>query len=73
MGRLRLFNLAERGRHVSSDRVEVLDDSGFQLTFASPPRFEMDGDVRRALDETVDVRVLPGALRVVAPTSGSDT
>jgi diacylglycerol kinase family enzyme len=27
----------------------------------------MDGDVRRARDRTVDVRVLPAALRVLAP------
>jgi diacylglycerol kinase family enzyme len=66
--RLRLFNLAERGRHVSSDRVEVLPESGFRLLFQEPPRFEMDGDVRRARDRTVDVRVLPAALRVLAPS-----
>ena len=65
--RLKLFNLAERGRHVRSERVEILDDTGFRLTFDGPPRFEMDGDIRRAADATVDVRVVPGALRVVAP------
>lgn len=67
--RLRLFNLAEKGRHVTSERVEVLDDAGFRLTFAAPPRFEMDGDVRQAAESVLDVRVLPGALRVVVPTS----
>jgi diacylglycerol kinase family enzyme len=65
--RLKLFNLAEKGLHVSSDRVEVLADAGFRLHFDQPPRFEMDGDVRRAKEATVDVRVLPGALRIVAP------
>lgn len=65
--RLKLFNLAERGRHVSSDRVEIINDSSFRLTFAEPPRFEVDGDVRRSSDATIDVRVLPEALRVVAP------
>ena len=67
LARLKLFNLAERGLHVSSDRVEVLDDASFRLRFDAPPRFEMDGDVRRARESTVDVRVLPGALRVLAP------
>ena len=67
--RLRLFNLAERGRHVSSERVEILDDASFRLRFPAPPRFEMDGDVRRARDQAIDVRVLPRALRVVAPRS----
>ena len=67
--RLRLFNLAERGRHVTSDRVEVIDDSSFRLTFDAPPRFEMDGDVRRSSSAVMEVRALPGALRVVAPAS----
>jgi diacylglycerol kinase (ATP) len=65
--RLRLFNLAEKGRHVRSARVEVLDDTSFELAFQSPPRFEMDGDVRRAGESTLRVRVLPGALRIVTP------
>jgi diacylglycerol kinase (ATP) len=65
--RLRLFNLAEKGRHVTSERVEVLDDVSFRLSFDAPPRFEMDGDVRLSADREMEVRVLPGALRVVAP------
>jgi len=64
--RLRLFNLAERGRHVTSERVEVIDDTSFRLSFEAPPRFEMDGDVRRSSSAEIDVRILPGALRVVA-------
>ena len=65
--RLKLFNMAERGRHVTSDRVEVLSDASFRLEFDEPVRFEMDGDVRRAAQNTLDVRVMPLALRVVAP------
>ena len=68
--RLKLLNLAQRGRHVTSDRVEVLDDEGFRLEFEAPPRFEMDGDVRQAAQAVVEVRVLPGALKVVAPEAG---
>lgn len=65
--RLNLFNLAEKGRHVTSDRVEVLADVAFRLDFDAPPRFEVDGDVRQAAEATLDIRVLPGVLRVVAP------
>jgi diacylglycerol kinase (ATP) len=65
--RLNLFNLAEKGRHVTSDRVEILDDTSFRLTFDAPPTFEADGDVRQAAEATMEVRVLPRALRVVAP------
>jgi len=65
--RLKLFNLAEKGRHVTSSRVEILDDAAFRLTFDTPPRFEMDGDVRQAAESVLDIRVLPAALSVVVP------
>lgn len=65
--RLRLFNLAERGRHVGSERVEIVDAPHLRLRFDAPPRFELDGDVRHAREAEVEVRVLPGALGVVAP------
>ncbi len=65
--RLRLFNMAEKGRHPGSDRVEILSERSFTLEFSTPPRFEVDGDVRQAHDTSVSLRVLPGALRVVAP------
>lgn len=67
LSRLNLFNLAEKGRHVTSERVEILDDTSFRITFDAPPRFEMDGDVRQSSESELSVRVLPGALRVVAP------
>ncbi len=70
LSRLRLFNLAEKGRHPRSSRVTILDDERFRLTFDAPPRFEMDGDVRTAAEPTLDVRIVRSALRVVAP-SGS--
>ena len=67
--RLRLFNLAEKGQHVRSEYVEVISESTFRLTFPAPPRFEMDGDVRQAASETLELRVLPAALGVVAPAA----
>ncbi len=69
LSRLRLFNLAERGRHVRSERVEVVSDASFRLTFPSPPRFEMDGDLRLSETRTVEAEVRPGALGVVAPAA----
>ena len=65
--RLKLFNLAERGRHVTSERVEIIDDQSFRLRFDAPPRFEMDGDVRKSAEAEIEVRSMPGALKVVAP------
>ena len=69
LSRLRLFNLAERGRHVRSERVQILSDVALRLTFAAPPRFEMDGDLRLSEGASVEVSVRPAALAVVAPTA----
>lgn len=69
LSRLKLFNLAERGLHVTSERVEVLDDTAFRMDFPAPPRFEVDGDVRRSVGRTVEARVLPSALKVIARKS----
>jgi diacylglycerol kinase (ATP) len=68
LARLKLFNLAGQGRHVRDARVDVLADTRFRLHFDLPPRFEVDGDVRIARETTLDVRILPRALRVVAPS-----
>ena len=43
-----------------------MNEPSFRLTFPKPPRFEMDGDVRKLQGEVLEVRVLPGALSVVA-------
>jgi diacylglycerol kinase (ATP) len=69
LGRLRLFNLAEKGRHLSSPRVDLMSEPEFRITFGAPPRFEMDGDVRRSPGTELELRVLPGALKVVVPAS----
>ncbi|MDZ7781228.1 MAG: diacylglycerol kinase family protein [Gemmatimonadota bacterium] len=67
--RLRLFNRAGKGRHLGSEGVEVLDDDRFTVTFASPPRFEMDGEVRVAAESTLEVTIMPGALPVIVPAN----
>ncbi len=67
LGRLHLFNLAEKGRHVTSPRVEVLSAPTFRMSFDAPPRFEMDGDVRQASAPDLEVRILPSSLEVIAP------
>jgi len=65
-----LFNMAERGRHGRSARVRITDSESFRLEFEVPPRFEMDGDIRRASEPVLDVRVLPSALKVIVPAPG---
>ena len=65
--RMRLFSLAEKGRHTSSDRVTITGDKAFRLRFRETPRFEMDGDLRTSKTEAVEVRSIPGALKILAP------
>lgn len=64
--RARLFGLAQKGRHVESDRVRVLSGRRFAVTFPQPPRFEVDGDLFASATSTVEVEVLPAALDVIA-------
>ena len=67
--RFRLFNQAEKGLHTRSSRVHIIGASRFRVSFAAPPRFEIDGDVFQATGAEVEVEVLPGALELVAPAA----
>jgi diacylglycerol kinase (ATP) len=63
--RASLFGAAQKGRHIESDKVRLEAGASFRLTFAEPPRFEVDGDVHVSEGETVEVEILPGALEVL--------
>lgn len=62
--RMNLFNRAGKGRHVESDRVEVISSGRFAVQAERPPRFEIDGDVFVSTERRVEVEILPGRLRV---------
>jgi len=49
--------------------VDMVDDKAFRLSFREAPRFEMDGDVRTSETSIVEVRSMPGALKVLAPAA----
>jgi diacylglycerol kinase (ATP) len=63
--RLKLFGLAEKGRHVGDPRVELRSAGRFSLEFGAPIRFEVDGDVFRTEGTTLELEVRPGALTLV--------
>jgi len=63
--RMKLFGLAEKGLHVSDERVEVRSGARFLLNFQAPVRFEVDGDVFRTMEGELEVSILPRALTVV--------
>jgi diacylglycerol kinase (ATP) len=65
--RVSLFAAAARGTHMGRAGVCSERSAQFTLTFTSPPAYETDGEYHRARSATLDVRCIPGALRVVTP------
>jgi diacylglycerol kinase (ATP) len=65
--RARLFGAATKGTHVTLAEVRTEQAPSFTLTFPAPPAYETDGEYNRAASNTLEVRCVPGALRVVAP------
>lgn len=64
-GRLKLFALAPRGRHVRCPGVRAEQAARVLLRFPAPPVYEIDGDYRRAQAAELEVRCHPRALRLV--------
>ena len=67
VGRARLFNRAEKGRHVNEKGVALRRSRTFAVRFDRPVRYEVDGDVHQSRDREVRVDVVPSALSVVVP------
>lgn len=66
--RIRLFQMTEKGRHVLSPIVHTRRSGQFRVSFAEPPKYEVDGEVWQAEESDVVVEVVPRALRIVVPT-----
>lgn len=65
--RLSLFDRAGKGSHESSKEVDARASTRFRLTFPSPARLEIDGDIYAATEPDLTLEVAKGALRVLAP------
>lgn len=63
--RLPLLARAMRGTHLRDARVTHRRGATFAVAFREPPWCEVDGELHRADRETVEVAIVPGALRVV--------
>jgi diacylglycerol kinase family enzyme len=66
-----LFARARTGRHVGRPEVEILTAPRFEIDSAAPLELQADGQTLAALDgrrafSSVEVGVLPGALRIIA-------
>jgi diacylglycerol kinase family enzyme len=64
-GRMKLFGLAETGRHVQHERVSTRQSSSFTIRFDEPPTIEIDGDLWQAEASAITVQAVPKALLVV--------
>ncbi len=64
--RLKIFVGALRGTHPDIDEVMFERRTSLSLGFDSPPKMEIDGELRQAKGKAVYVECIPGALSVVA-------
>ncbi|HEU4641383.1 MAG TPA: diacylglycerol kinase family protein [Gemmatimonadaceae bacterium] len=71
--RMKLFGAASKGTHVTLPEVCTHQAPSFALQFPAPPAYETDGEYNRASAATVEVRCVPGALRVITPAPGAAT
>lgn len=66
LARARLLLSATRGAHVLSPAVRERQQRSFDLRFAAPPKYNLDGDLFQARARTLRVECVPAALEVVA-------
>lgn len=69
--RVALFAAATKGTHVRAPEVSVEQAPCFTLAFPTPPAYETDGEYNRARSTRLEVRCVPGVLRVVTPAAGA--
>jgi diacylglycerol kinase (ATP) len=65
LGRMKLFSLAETGRHVEHARVSTRQSTNYVVRFAAPPTIEIDGDLWKAEAPELTIEAVPGGLLVV--------
>ncbi len=66
LARVRLFAGALRGSHLRLPTVTAASVADMTLTFDEPPAIELDGELRVARSNVVQLRCLPRALSVIA-------
>ena len=65
--RARILAKARVGRHEGEPEVERHTGAFWRLRFPEPPAYQVDGELGQFVGREVEIRCLPGALRVVAP------
>lgn len=67
LARAKLFDLVAKGRHEGHERVRIRRGARFELRFAPPLRYEVDGEVLESNDGVLSIESLRGALEVLVP------
>ena len=67
LGRARILAKARAGRHEGEPEIAMDTGAAWRLRFPEPPAYQVDGELERATTREIEIRCLPGALRVVAP------
>jgi len=67
--RARLFGLVAKGRHEGHARVRMRRGPRFELRFAPPLRYEVDGEVLETTEGRLEVESVPSALEIVVPAA----
>ena len=67
LARVGLLLSATSGAHVRSPAVTEYQGPRFDVKFATPPIYNLDGDLHQAKSRTLRVECIPGALEVFAP------
>jgi diacylglycerol kinase (ATP) len=70
--RVKLFAGALRGTHIGMPSVTAAAVEKVALTFPNKPLMEVDGELRRADSNIVELKCVPGALSVVAAPGAFD-
>lgn len=68
LARAKLFGLVGKGRHEGDARVSIQSAARFELHFAAPLRYEVDGEVCETGEDRLVVESVPQALDVVVPS-----
>jgi len=70
--RLGLFVRARLGTHLGQPEVSHRRVRRIRLHFDAPPLLDADGELHRPAEPTLDLRVVPAALRVGVPESSTE-
>jgi diacylglycerol kinase (ATP) len=67
LARAVLFSRVSKGTHGEHERVSIRSASRFAVSFDSPVRYELDGDVYDLEGTTLEIEAVPRALSVYVP------